>query len=246
MNRRYLSGLLAAFVLVSAACGPAPGPHPLVLLYEGKGASANDVKEWKVLLDAKGVSYSARGTAEFNAMTMRDFMGFKMVMIPGGNFEEMGKALTPATTTAIRTAVENGTNYLGVCAGALLAGNSPYNGINLTSGVHFKFHALSAEGKRKAAVGVTFPGHLGAGMYYWEDGPELSGWGKPIAQYYDGVPAVVQGSVGRGWVMLSGVHPEAPANWFEGLEFQPDVVANREFARTLFNAALDGTAQMEF
>jgi glutamine amidotransferase-like uncharacterized protein len=38
--------------------------------------------------------------------------------------------------------VQNGLNYLGVCAGAFFAGNSPTNGLNLTSGVKFEAAAI--------------------------------------------------------------------------------------------------------
>jgi glutamine amidotransferase-like uncharacterized protein len=243
ISRRQLL-VLAPLVLV--ACGGAQGPHPLVMLYEGAGSSPNDVKVWKAILDSKGISYAGLDASALNGMTRRDFMGYDLLLIPGGNFEAMGKALSPVATTAIREAVQSGTNYLGICAGALLAGNSPYNGINLTNGVHFGFQAKSKEGVRKAAVAVFLPAQLGSGFHYWQDGPELSGWGKPIAKYYDQTPAVVQGQVGRGWVVLAGTHPEAPVEWFAGIEHQALIEQNQAFAASLLVSALDGTKQTEF
>ena len=32
-----------------------------------------------------------------------------------------------------------------------------------------------------------------------------------VGKYPDGTPAIVEGTFGNGWVILSGVHPEAPA-----------------------------------
>jgi glutamine amidotransferase-like uncharacterized protein len=51
-----------------------------------------------------------------------------------------------------------GMNYLGICAGAFFAGNSPYNRLNLTSGARFGFYAAEARGIRKAPVAVTAAG----------------------------------------------------------------------------------------
>jgi hypothetical protein len=42
-----------------------------------------------------------------------------------------------------RNTVRGGLSYLGICAGAFFAGASPYNGLNLTSGVRFPFYALN-------------------------------------------------------------------------------------------------------
>jgi hypothetical protein len=98
-----------------------------------------------------------------------------------------------------------GLNYLGICAGASFAGNSPYNGLNLTEGVRFPFYALENRNIRKAAVAIEVAGSA-TFDHYWEDGPELTGWGEPVAKYPDGTPAITQGTVGRGWVVLSEVH----------------------------------------
>jgi glutamine amidotransferase-like uncharacterized protein len=131
-------------------------------------------------------------------------------------------------------------NYLGVCAGAFFAGDSPYNGLNLTAGVRFRFYSLEDRGVRKAAVAIVTPGSK-AVDHYWEDGPQLTGWGDVVARYPDGTPAVVQGAVEAGWVLLSGFHPEAPESWRRGLAFsEPASVANAYAAR-LIGAALNGT-----
>jgi hypothetical protein len=55
-----------------------------------------------------------------------------LLIVPGGSFEDIGNGLTATTTSNIRKAVRGGLNYLGICAGAFFAGNSPYNGLNLT------------------------------------------------------------------------------------------------------------------
>jgi hypothetical protein len=103
-----------------------------------------------------------------------------------------GNGLAPSTTANVRNAIQNGLNYLGICAGAFFAGNSPYNGLNLTSGLRFGFYAAEARGIRKAAVAVTTA--TGQTLdQYWEDGPQLTGWGDVVGKYPDGTPAVVEG-----------------------------------------------------
>jgi hypothetical protein len=90
-------------------------------------------------------------------------------------------------TAAVHDAVQHGLNYLGICAGAFLAGNFRGSNFNLT-GVRFAFYADEARGIRKEAVAV----HAAAGPMldqYWEDGPQLSGWGAVVARYPDGTPA---------------------------------------------------------
>jgi hypothetical protein len=74
--------------------------------------------------------------------------------------------------------------------------------------------------------------------HYWEDGPELSGWGTVVGKYPDGTPAVVEGESGQGWMILVGVHPEAPETWRRGMTFTtPASIANAH-AETLVRAAL--------
>jgi glutamine amidotransferase-like uncharacterized protein len=74
---------------------------------------------------------------------------------------------------------------------------------------------------------------------YWEDGPHLTGWGDVVAKYPDGTSAIVEGAVGDGWVVLSGVHPEAPENWRHGMSFTTPAGVDNAYAATLIEAALN-------
>jgi glutamine amidotransferase-like uncharacterized protein len=152
----------------------------------------------------------------------------------------MGKGLTPSTATNVRHAVTNGLNYLGICAGAFLAGKSPFNGLNLTSDVVFPFYTAEARGVRKAAVWVQAAGEPPL-QHYWEDGPALAGWGHVVGKYPDGTPAIVEGRVGDGWVILSGVHPEAPESWRGGMTFMTPASLDNAYSAKLIDAALRRT-----
>jgi glutamine amidotransferase-like uncharacterized protein len=236
------AGLLVALLaLASAGCSQsAPDPHADVLLFNGTGTSPNDVRALEDILRERHIAYAKADSAALDALSLEQLRAHHLLIIPGGNFEQMGNHLQPATSTRIREAVHGGLNYLGVCAGAFMAGNSPYNGINLTGGVRFGFYSAAARGIRKAAVPISTPyGNL---EHYWEDGPQLSGWGEAVANYPDGTPAVAQGHAGKGWVILVGTHPEAPQNWREGLGFTTPASESRDYAARLVEAALTGKA----
>jgi glutamine amidotransferase-like uncharacterized protein len=204
--RRLLLGFLAV-LLMACRTPDATNSTPAVLLFAGGGTSPNDVAALERLLSSNSFSYALVDTARVNAMTESQLNAFRLLLIPGGNFEEIGNGLTPSATAHLRAAVRGGVSYLGICAGAFFAGNSPYNGLNLTSGVRFPFYADEDRGIRRAALSVTAAGSAPLD-HYWEDGPQLSGWGDVVAKYPDGTPAVVEGVFGQGWVILSGVHPE--------------------------------------
>jgi glutamine amidotransferase-like uncharacterized protein len=234
-------GLLAGISLTLTACAP-PGPRsvPPILLFNGTGTSANDVAAVETILIDNHLDYSTVDSARLNAIGKSELMAHRLMIVPGGNFIAMGDSLTSSTTANIHNAVQGGLNYLGICAGAFLAGHASYNSLNLTSGARFGFYAAENRGIRKAAVaiaGVETP----ALDQYWEDGPQLAGWGAVVGKYPDGTPAIVEGTSGKGWVILSGVHPEAPATWRRGMIFGTPASVDHAYAGRLVSAALNRT-----
>ena len=173
-------------------------------------------------------------------MSASQLRAYRLMVVPGGNFIAMAESLTPSTTANVHNAVQGGLNYLGICAGAFLAGQGSYNSVNLTSGVQFGFYAAERRGVRKAAVAIAGVGTPPV-EHYWEDGPELTGWGVVVGRYPDGTPAIVEGSSGKGWVILTGVHPEAPESWRREMTFTTPARVANEYAGTLNEAALHRT-----
>jgi glutamine amidotransferase-like uncharacterized protein len=228
-----LSLLLSCLFLL--ACRPhrtAP-----ILLFNGAGTSPGDVAAIENILTREHLPYATIDSLQLNLTSDSRLRESRLLIVPGGDFERSGNGLTPRATAALRNAVQNGMNYLGICAGAFFAGNSPYNGLNLTSGTRFEFYAAQARGVRKTVVPITAPGGPTLDQY-WEDGPQLAGWGAVAARYPDGTPAIVEGAFGNGWIVLSGVHPEAPASWRRGMQFRTPVEADNAYAATLIRAAL--------
>lgn len=199
-NQRHIFGLTLFALSLSGCDRPGAsavtltsGRVPPVLLFNGTGTSSNDVAAIETLLEKSRISYSSANSAQLDDMGEARPRSYRLVIVPGGDFTRIGTGLQKETATKLRDAVRHGTNYLGICAGAFFAGRSPYNGLNLTSGVQFGFYSAEARGERKAAVPVS-----GAGTptldQYWEDGPQLTGWGAVVGRYPDGTPAVVQGN----------------------------------------------------
>jgi glutamine amidotransferase-like uncharacterized protein len=236
----FLGLILAAFTACGVR-GDTSGSRAAILLFDGAGTSPDDVRAIKAILDSNHLDYATVNSSQLNEMAEARIRGSRLLIVPGGNFIKIGQSLTARTTKKIRGAVQNGLNYLGICAGGFFAGNSPYNGLNLTSGVQFHFYSAEARGVRKAAVAIAAAGAPTLDQY-WEDGPEFTGWGAVAGKYPDGAPAIVEGDFGKGWVILSGVHPEAPASWRRGMTFLTPLSADHDYAGMLIHAALNRTS----
>ena len=225
----------------ATACAP-PASHtvPPILLFGGAGTSVNDVAAVETILKDKHLEYSTVNSRQLNGMSESQLMAYRLMIIPGGNFIDMGNSLTRNTSTNIHNAVQGGLNYLGICAGGFLAGHASYNSLNLTSGVRFDFYSAANQGIRKTAVTITAVDTPPLEQY-WEDGPQFSGWGTVVAKYPDGTAAIVEGTSGKGWVILTGVHPEAPEHWRRGLTFTTPASVDNAYAGKVIDAALHGT-----
>lgn len=238
-----------AVALVGLLVGCDRGARPLrppnvtsILLFNGNGASVEDVAAFERILESQHLAHSTVSSSQLADMNEAALGAYRLLIVPGGNFEAIGDHLTSNTWATVHGAVQGGLDYLGVCAGALLAGHNRYydRSFDLAAGAEFDFYADTRRGVHKAAVAISGPG-TATHEEYWEDGPELAGWGAVVARYPDGTPAVTEGMSGRGWVILAGVHPEAPATWRRGLAFSTPVEVDHAYAATLIDAALNRT-----
>lgn len=217
-------------------------PSVSILLFNGTGTSSTDVSAVEAILNTNKLLYATANSSQLNAMTETQLKAYKLLIVPGGNSITIGNNLKSSTTTNIHNAVINdGLHYLGICAGGFFGGYSIYNGLNLTSGVWFNFYADYYKGIYKEAVEISSSGASPLDQY-WQDGPQFTGWGSIVGKYPDGTPAIVEGWSGKGWVMLSGVHPEAPTSWRTGMTFTTSVATDNAYAGTLINAALNATS----
>ncbi len=239
---------VVVFLILPLATGCDPPPSstvPEILLFNGTGTSANDVAAVEAILNDRHLRYSTVDSPQLNGMNESRLMAHRLLIVPGGNFIAIGDGLTSNTTATIHNAVQGGLNYLGICAGGFLAGHAASRSLNLTSGVRFDFYADVNRGVHKAAVAISRPGAPTL-EHYWEDGPQFSGWGDVVGRYPDGTPAIVEGTSGRGWVILAGVHPEAPASWRHGMTFATPASVDNAYAAALIEAALHRTVLPHF
>ena len=238
--------LLTVLTVSSISCRHRGDPASPVLLFDGTGTSPGDVAAVEGLLADSGLAYDTAGSWRLDRMSEAELAAHRLLIVPGGDFMVMGNNLKWTTGAKIRSAVQNGLGYLGICGGALMAADSPdYNGFNLTGGVRFGFYADVSRGIHKDSVAIARP-HEAPLDQYWEDGPQLAGWGDVVAKYPDGTPAIAEGAIGRGWAILSGVHPEAPESWRRGMTFATPAFVDRAYAATLISAALQQTALPHF
>jgi glutamine amidotransferase-like uncharacterized protein len=241
VKNRIIQFIACIASVAVTGCGPAASdrdPSP-ILLFNGKGTSVNDVAAVEKILKNKDLKYSTVNSRQLNRMSESQLRGYSLMIVPGGNYLIMGNSLTTNTTSKIHNAVQGGLNYLGICAGALLAGDAPCNSLNLT-GVRFKFYAVVNRGVHKTAVAIDSADKTSL-EHYWEDGPQLTGWGSVVGKYPDGTSAIAEGMSGKGWVILCGVHPEAPMNWRGGMNFGTSASVDNAYAGKLIDAALHGT-----
>jgi Biotin-protein ligase, N terminal len=222
-----------------------PSVQP-VLLFIGSGTTASDVAAVESVLQTLNLSYSTADSTQLNAMSEQQMGGYKLLIVPGGDSITIGTSLTASTASAIRGAVQDyGVHYLGICAGAFFGGYSIYNGVNLTDGVFFNFYAAENQGIDEEPVEISFPNSQPLDVY-WQDGPQLSGWGSVVAKFPDGTPAIVEGMSGSGFVVFTGVHLEAPASWRGTMVFTTPVSVDLAYAGTVFQSALNGTQLPHF
>jgi hypothetical protein len=158
-----LTAALGALLLALSGCSRPETPVaakdvPTVLLFDGAGASTDDVAAFETILRDQHFNYTRANSRQLNAMNKDQLLAFGLLIVPGGNFEKMGGGITTTTAATVRDAVHGGLNYLGVCAGAFFAGDSPYNGLDLTGGVLFNFHSLERQNIRKAVVAISVGG----------------------------------------------------------------------------------------
>ena len=209
-----------------------------VLIFNGTGTSPNDVTAVESVVKAQGLAYQTANSSQLDGMSQSQLLAYKLFIVPGGNSITIGHNLSSKATSTVRNAVSQGLNYLGICAGGFFGGYSEYNGIDLTSGVWFNLYADYFKGIHKEAVAISFPGGTKLDIY-WQNGPELSGWGQIIGKYPNGSTALTEGYWGKGFVILSGVHPEAPAGWRTGMNFFTPLDVDLAYAGTLVTSALN-------
>jgi len=212
-----------------------------ILIYNGSGTSSTDVAAIESIVSSMGLAYHTVNSSQLNNMTESQLLAYRLFLMPGGNAITISSYLTKNAVANVHNAISAGLNYLGICAGGFFGGYSSYHDYsNLTNGRWFNVYSNNGKGIGKEAISISFATGTKLDLY-WQDGPDLSGWGSVIAKYPNGNSAMTEGYWGKGFVLLCGLHPEAPANWRYGMSFYTPLDVDLAYARTLVSAALNRT-----
>src|SRR3954464_3510936 len=95
--------IVAAVVLIAAAlaaCGSRRHSSTAapILLFDGTGTSPNDVAAVAAILDQSHLDYSTVNSARLNEMDESEIRAHRLLIVPGGNFVDIGNGLTADTT----------------------------------------------------------------------------------------------------------------------------------------------------
>lgn len=200
---------------------PAPARVTDVLLFNGTGVSTSDWQSTEKIVKAEGLSYQRVNSAQLNAMTLERIASFGAIVVPGGSGGTITRNLTTETRLRVRKAVrEHGVGYVGFCAGAWVAVGPEAEttrvasyGLAVAGGAVLELFLPGGRQPTADMVDVQFSNGSHRQLVWW-GGPATPEWsGGVVARYDDGQPAISQTWAGRGLVVISGPHPEAPQGW---------------------------------
>ncbi len=201
--------------------GVRPGTTTDVMIFNGQGVSTADWQGIEKLVHSLNLSYLLVNTAQLNFMSFDQLTQFGLIIVPGGSRGVMMKGLTDLARLNIKKAVRDfGVSYLGFSAGAYAAVGALANSnltseddLSVISGPHLSVWRHHSGSPNAALTHVKFSDHTEQALVWWS-GPATPEWnGGVVARYQDGQPAISQGWNRKGFVMLSGLHPEAPSSW---------------------------------
>jgi putative intracellular protease/amidase len=166
-----------------------------------------------------GTSTTKSGSTEDIAAL---FQTAKVWIMPGGVSNTEYDTMSAALRTTLQSFVSNGGGYVGWCAGAFAAtaqiGTTGETGLGIFPGSTTPYDTSNYQNSYGASIEDLL--WLGVSHYFYlEGGPYFSNLPSTVevvATYSDHSVAAARAAYGTGRVFLSGVHPEAPAWWWEG------------------------------
>lgn len=228
MNKRITALLVAVLVSIAPAD---EAPKPLrVALYDGPGSAGKGIPRLTELLSGQpGFTLVKVKPAEFSTVT-RD--RYDVVIFTGGSGSGQSKAIGEAGIKTLKTFVDEGGGYVGICAGAYLACSGFSWGAKVLDsktasskwrrGIATVKMELTKEGA-EILGGSTAPVDV-----KYANGPILTPFGdelmpdyRPLSVFVSevaengtppgvmkGSPAIAAGDCGKGRVIAISPHPE--------------------------------------
>ncbi len=221
---KYKTLLVFAFTFIlteAAQATPVFSRKPVAWVYAGFGVCDGCPQSLSANLRRAGFKTIDVGPGDFTAENLTPEK-VALFAVPGGDQEsDVMYALHPGEAAQIKSYVEAGGHYLGVCLGAFLAAKSMIDvpgggapGLDLYDGRVFNH----ADNKDAKIIDVNWRGNHR--WMYFQDGPHFTLTHPETADiwayYTDGEPqiAAFQAPLGKGRVGLIGPHAEADKEWW--------------------------------
>lgn len=226
---------LAAFALSLAF--PQAAAAATALVYDGPGICDGCAEAAAAAVRLAGLAVVMAGPEALNPSRLSEI---DLVVVGGAeDTVDIRRGMTKAQFRALRDHVRGGGRYLGLCAGAYLAGDVLDDDGRVAGLRLFDGDAYPASPYAARVAPVTWRGKVVA-LYTQEAagfqlGPHFQG--EIVATYADGAPAAILARAGAGAIALSGPHPEATADWLEADGLPPATLPGPAFAAE-FVAAL--------
>jgi glutamine amidotransferase-like uncharacterized protein len=217
----------------------------VALVYRGPGGCPSCSDAAADLLRSTGRGFRIRfvGPAEPLQLTAATLRTADLYVQPGGDGTlEQAYAALGSRAADVRAFVAAGGRYLGLCMGGYLAGHGP--GFDLLPGDADQFITQPDAGVTTAAdtvVQVSWR-HRPRFMYF-QDGPffVVDGGARGVdvlATYANGEISALVAPYGRGYVAVSGPHPEATADWYEFNHVTDPDTFDTDLGRDLVNTLM--------
>lgn len=147
---------------------------------------------------------------------------FSLYVQPGGsdNIEDTLRVISQSEIHNLKDYIKNGGNYLGICAGAYLAGRYSEDRHNVPAFGLVPLDTIEEEGLSPKAKLLKL-NWLGQKRYmYFQSGPSFGlipfPGARVVARYAKtGNIAALISNLGQGRVGLIGTHPEADEDWYK-------------------------------
>ena len=161
-------------------------------------------------------------------------------MVPGGeDVDNLDQGWTRDDRQAVRDYVKNGGLYYGVCLGGYWAGDWPGTQPGFESLGIIPAHVIAYSKTTEARVEkINWNGQTR--YAYFQDGPAFifsdPSAARIFATYEDGSVATFISKFGNGRVAISGVHFEAPKDWYDSDHLKDPDPLHAELGEELFDA----------
>lgn len=197
-----------------------------------------------------GLTYKLVSSDELDGMSLDQMMKYGAFAWPGGYATQQSNSIKAATRERIRRAVnEGGMGFSGYCAGAFIAVSpapssgmaGPEWGLALRDEPTLDYYYLESEGVDTKMTPVELADGTTRNLLWW-GGPKTPEYPHGVVARYSDTkePAISQSWAGNGLMVISGPHPEAPADWRSKLGLNDTDGLDQDIAAAMILASLYG------